>query len=80
MTNNDHSHPIKTIPYKPSYVGQILLNIHEIFSIGSLWAQRHEVIINLIQPHLPKVVMTYHDQATQLKNLDNKKTCKVRGK
>ena len=36
------SHPIKTNTYKPSYHGQILMDLHEIFSIVPQWAKRHE--------------------------------------
>ena len=37
ITNNDHSHPIETNAYKPSYLGQILMDIHKIFSIFLQW-------------------------------------------
>ena len=60
------SHPIKTNTYKPSYHGKILVDFHEIFSIGPQYAKRYEADLNLTQPHLPKIVMTYHDH-TQLK-------------
>ena len=54
MTNHDHNHPIKTNAYKPSYLDQILMDLHEIFRIGPQWANRHELNTNFPQPHLPK--------------------------
>ena len=62
MTYHDHSHPIKTKSYKPSYLGQILMDLYEIFSIRFQWVNRHELNINFTQPHLPQVVRTnqYH--------------------
>ena len=35
MTYYDNSHPIKTNSYKPSYYGQILMDLHKLFSIDS---------------------------------------------
>ena len=61
------SHPIKTNTYKPSYHGQILVDFHEIFSIGPQYAKRHEGNLNLTQSHLPKIVMTYHDHTHPIK-------------
>ena len=42
ITYHDHSHPIKTNTYKPSYQGQILMDLHKIVSIGSEWENKHE--------------------------------------
>ena len=35
MANQDHGHPIKTNNYKPSYLGQIFMDLHKISSICS---------------------------------------------
>ena len=43
------------------------MDLHEIFSIGPQWANRHELSLNFTQPQLPQMVMTYHDLATLLK-------------
>ena len=51
----------------PSYLGQILMDLQEIFSIGPQGANRHKLKINFIEPHLPKVVMTYHDHSHSIK-------------
>ena len=67
MTNHDPSHPIKRNAYKPSYLGQILMDFHNIFSIGPQWAKRHEGNLNLTQPHLPKMVMTYNHHSHPIK-------------
>ena len=67
MTYHDHSHPIKTNSYKPSYIGKILIDLHEIFSIRSQWVNSHELNINFIQPHLPQVVMTNHYHSHPIK-------------
>ena len=63
MTYYDISHPIKTNSYKPSYYGQILMDLHKSFNIDSQQGNKHEVNLNLIPPHLPRVVMTYCDHS-----------------
>ena len=37
------------------------MDFYNIFFIGPQWAKRHEGNLNLTQPHLPKMVMNYHD-------------------
>ena len=66
-TYHDHSHPIKRNSYKPSYLGQILMDLHEIFRIRSQWVNTHELNINFTQPHLPQVVMTNHYHSHPIK-------------
>ena len=45
MTYHVHIHTINTNSYKPSYHGQILMDLHKIFSIGPHWENRHELNI-----------------------------------
>ena len=37
MTYYDISHPNKTNSYKPSYHGQIFMNLEKMFNIGAQW-------------------------------------------
>ena len=69
MAFHDHSYQIKTNTYKLSYIGQILMDLLKIFSIGPQCANKYEVNLTLTQPHLPSFVMTYHDLATQLNQI-----------
>ena len=57
-------HDLATQLNQTSYLSQILMDLHQIFSICPQWANRYEVTLNLTQPHLPTFVMTYHDLAT----------------
>ena len=67
MTYHDHGHPIKTNTYKPSYRGQILMDLNKIVRIGSQQENRHEVNLNLIPLHKWSwPIMTI---ATQLKQI-----------
>ena len=43
------------------------MDINEMFSIGLQWAITHEDNLNLTKPHLPKMVVTYHNNALQIK-------------
>ena len=45
------------------------MDFHEIFSNGPQWAKRHESNINLTQPQLPKMVMTYYDISHPIKQI-----------
>ena len=46
---------------------QTLIYLYTIFSIGPQWENRYEVTLNLTQPHLPWVFMTYHDHSHPIK-------------
>ena len=46
---------------------QTLIYLYTIFSIGPQWENRYEVTLNLTQPHLPWVFMTYHDHSHLIK-------------
>ena len=61
--------PVKHLLRIKPNLSQILMDLHEIFSIGPQWANRYEVTLNLTHPHLPSFVMTYHDLPTQLKQM-----------
>ena len=69
MTYYYHIHPIKTNTHKHSHLGQILMDLHEILTIGPQWENRHELNINInfTQSNLPQVVTTYHDHRHRIK-------------
>ena len=67
MTYHDFSHPFETTTLKSSYLGQIMMNLYKMFNMGTQTSNRCGVTLNITQPHIPWVVLTYHYHSHPMK-------------
>ena len=67
MTYHDFSHPVETTTLKSSYLRQIMMDLYKIFNIGTQTSNRYGVTLNITQPHIPWVVLTYHYHSHPMK-------------